>query len=519
MPHRTTTCTVTALLLAALASQAGAQDSAALAKRYFDRSIRITEQVKNKVTGEGWCWRAAYNIRHYVKGYEAFGDTDWLDYGVKYYDAVLEQMATGPDGYKGWIGTYGYEKSVWCDVHIGDSILLNGMLDFAVAVHEDPKLKAKYGAKAAQYVELTKKHLIEKWDRRGTWYEDGPYGGYHSWDTYGKPGEFTGWTKRPEINNSTISLPFNKQNDMAKACLKIWRITGEKKYRDKALKIFRFMRSRIQYFDDHYIWCYWEPLGPHDVTPEANDTRHWMNVHPYRNYQAGEVEDVADAYHYGAVFTKTDLQRIVNTNLKVMWNGNKTDPKFRNSNVTLPGYREAPASTTYPTRAGTLWTGLLDFDATIRELYAKRLPTGNDPRYAVDRAYFRNVVMKSPPSFERKIVKSDMDVFDFPTHECKGLVVACVLPSVIDRGGKAFVLCKVPVDGDIQIDLYDAAGKAKKAALRTGRIKGGMDGHAGIFIHTWNGADAEGKPIAPGNYRVRWTVKDGYREFPITIND
>ena len=69
---------------------------------------------------------------------------------------------------------------------------------------------------------------------------------------------------------------------MGIACLRIYRITGENEYRQKALKIFNFMKSRMCLFDDHYVWNYWEPLGPWDVdAEEANKLRHWVNVHPY----------------------------------------------------------------------------------------------------------------------------------------------------------------------------------------------------------------------------------------------
>ena len=141
-------------------------------------------------TGENFAWHAASGMGSFLQGYEATGNTVYLDWGVKYYDAVLARMAEGPDGYKGWIGPYIYNTKRWCDCHVGDAILFDPILDFAYAVERDPKLKAKYGAKAQEYAKLAKRDFFEKWDARGTWHEDGPYGVYVQWDKFGTPGRY-----------------------------------------------------------------------------------------------------------------------------------------------------------------------------------------------------------------------------------------------------------------------------------------------------------------------------------------
>ena len=100
-----------------------------------------------------------------------------------------------------------------------------------------------------------------------------------------------------------MSHPFNKQMDAAQVCLRIYRVTGEKFYWDRAEKIFFTAKSRFQYFDDHYTWNYWEPLVPKDIDLERKNTRHGVWVHPWRSgYQAGEVQKIVEAYHYGMVF-------------------------------------------------------------------------------------------------------------------------------------------------------------------------------------------------------------------------
>lgn len=102
--------------------------------------------------GEDFCWHAAYYIGNFRRAYQAYQDTAWLDQGVRYYEFVASKLLTGPDGYQGWIGPYEYDNSVWCDVHVGDAILCNGMVAFAEVVLADPKLRSRYGAiEVAQY--------------------------------------------------------------------------------------------------------------------------------------------------------------------------------------------------------------------------------------------------------------------------------------------------------------------------------------------------------------------------------
>ncbi|MBN2326002.1 MAG: hypothetical protein JXR73_02535, partial [Candidatus Omnitrophica bacterium] len=294
-------------------------------------------RVDGTMTGEGLCWHAAYDMGRFMEGYKKTRDADFLDAAVQYYDALIEKMHRSPDGYEGWVGPYIYDEDYICDVHIGDAILITPMLEFCEIVlkREDDGIIHKYQNKAQQYLNLAKKHLIEKWDQRGTWHEDGPYGAYASWDQYMTQDNLDQWRKLPAIK-SNLTLPFNKQNSMAIACLRIFRITGEEAYREKALKIFNFMKSRMCLFHDHYVWNYWEPFGAWDIEDASkNRLRHWVNVHPYRNYQSGEIYEIAEAYHSGLTFTQKDIEKIINTNLKVMWNGDSEKPSWRNSNYAV----------------------------------------------------------------------------------------------------------------------------------------------------------------------------------------
>ncbi len=501
----------------------------------YDSAVR-TARYSGTSTGEQFCWNAGYSMGQFLTAYEASHDTAWLDWGVRYYDWCLDKMAAGPDGYKGWIGPDGGSGSTWNDRHVGQAVLLDRMLEFAEVVLKDAALKEKYGPAAQRYVDVARKDLIEKWDKRGTWKEDGEYGAYVDWGNSCQASDPNVWTA-PE--GPGLSLPFNKQNDMGQCLLKLYRITGEGAYLDKARKIFAHMRSRFQYVADrdYYVWNYWEPFGPWDVDLAGKTTRHWMNVHGYRNYQAGEIGQIVEAYHTGIVFTPLDMRRIINTNLKVMWNGSKEEPKWVNSNALLPSpqltpeeeRRQAIEANANPYaregRAGTLWTALDGLSAEIRELEALRMKgITRDAMAFIGRAYFQNVTCKTPPSFARRYVKEAgpdgelASVPQLPVSSCKSLTVATVLPHVLAADKPSIVLCKSRIDNDLEVAVYSADGKDKKCVLHLGKIVGGTDGLAGIFLLTWDGADPASKAKLPkGNYRVRWTVADGYREYGVSV--
>ncbi|MBN1293199.1 MAG: hypothetical protein JXB48_15280 [Candidatus Latescibacteria bacterium] len=485
------------------------------AKSYYDR-ISGNPNLEKNPKGESFCWHAASGMGTFVNMYEATGDKSWLDYGIKYYDLLVSNLDSGPDGYKGWIGPYMYDTQYWCDVHVGDAILWRGILDFAVLVLNEKSLKADYGKKAREYVGLARKHCVEKWDKRGTWFEDGPYGAYVSYDKYLDPGDLSGWKHGAEVNGSNLSLPFNKQNDMAQVCILLYRITGEDFYRDRAEKIFSRMKRCFQYFGNHYVWNYWEPFGLWDIDRENNKPRHWVGVHPYRNYQAGEVDQIVDAYHTGIVFDETDIRRIINTNLKIMWNGDMEHPRFRNSNITHVPEKKPPEGSGYTSSAGTLWTGLLDFDQTVRDLYALRFDGSetNDP----SQIYFEQVIRKTPPDFRRKYVKGTVRVPAVEFTECPDLNMAVVIPHIIPKGTEALIVCKSWSAADtLEIALYSKDGARKVRTLNTTYLEGGGDGLAGIYIFPWDRTDSKNGKVFPGDYRVRWTFCDSYREYPVTL--
>lgn len=214
---------------------------------------------------------------------------------------------------------------------------------------------------------------------------------------------------------------------------------------------------------------------------KAGKTRHWVGVHPYRNYQEREVAQMVEAYHSGVVFNRLDMERIVNTNLKVMWDGEDETPKFRNSNATLP---QPPGAPPRKDTAGTLWMALADFSQTVRDLARRKHMS------EVSAAYFENVTDASPPGFARKFVKAPVSMPEFPLHECAELNLAAALHGSEETLLVANLL--VPREIDVAVD---------GVSVYRGK-------RSGLVIVPWKG-DAAAQT-------VRWTVNGGsYREFKL----
>lgn len=472
---------------------------------------------KKSPDGEGFCWQARGAMGRFLSYYKLTNNTEWLDAGIKYYDFLVGKMAAAPDGYKGWIGAYLSDRNYWQDVLVGDALITEGLLNFSILVLEDKELKKKYKAKADEYVQLAEKHFAEKYDKRGTWIDDGPYGAYIGSTKFLKPGDLTQWISPPLAGRAGVSPPFNKQMDAGLVFLLLNRATGKKAYEKRAEKIYLTAKSRFQFYDDHYSWNYWEPLIPTDVDLEKKDGRHGVWVHPWRSgYTAREVGQIVEAFHYGVVFDERDMQRLINTNLKLMWNGDRTNPKFISSNgqgsemdtTGRAAFRKRYGHSNEFKNSGELWTALLDFDQTIRDLYELRFKDKTSPSYLT----YKNTVLKNKPGFERHHAKGKVAVPEIEFTESRDLYMAAVLPHDVKKNEEAIIMCKSWNAGELKIDLYSDKGE-KLTNLYTGDMRKG-----GTHVQKWDGKNPESGKAYKGKYKVRWSINDGYREFPVVLN-
>jgi hypothetical protein len=479
-------------------------------QKYLDGSTANAQRrMTGKYTGDSWTWHACFPMHGFLDSYLATGDKAWLDAAVTYFDWNLSLLLKGPDGQPGWLGPVGGHEG-WLGEHpIGDAIMLEPMVRFAELVLKDePALTEAYGRKGRTYADMAGRLMFEKWRSRGAWREDGPYGVFCEWPKYYTEAEADAWHDPPP-GTRAITLPMNMQVHWGITAARLARIGGDKAWHETAMKLMRFVKSRLCLCDDHYTWNYWEPFGPWDIDPQNPQAfLHWVGTHPYRDYQAGEIRCIVEAYERGIVFDAEDMKRFVNTNLKVMWNGRLDDPKWDNSNAGVQkavfGEIRLPSKPAgiFSRYAGCLWTDLAVFDPTVRKLYEKELKPGT-----YQDAYYRNVTARRPPSYERRYADEPADILDAPLVSCATLKMVAVTPCVVETGGAMRTLCVSWAEGDLQIALVSADGSQVRQEIYAGKVAS-----QAVRNVEWSAKD-----VPPGAYRVRWTLGGQHRDFPILV--
>ncbi len=461
-------------------------------------------RMDGKYTGDEWTWHARFPMDGFIDAYLASRDKAWLEGAEEYFNWCLDQLLTGPDGRKGWIGAAYRMPGRLGEYPVGDVLMMKPMVRFAELVLKDePALEKRFGESARRYVKLATELAFEKWEQRGIWHEDGRFGAYTNW-----PWTFTEaapdhW-HAPPPGKAVSTLPINMQVYWGSTAAMLWRITGEDRWLDRATRIFDFAKSRLNLYDDHYSWNYWEPFGQHDLKAgNPQDFSSWIETHPYVAYQLGEVAAFVEAYHRGITFDETDMRRFVKTNLEVMWNGQLDDIQWNNSNAGMQkaalGEIRLETARADGRRAGTLWTALVDFDARARKIHEEKLQAGS-----IEHAYYHNVVAAQEPDFGRRYGK-EVRTFDFDFNPCSTITMASVLPSTIRRGQYVVVACQARLPGDLKVELVSADGKRPLATLTEAKIRL-------IHNHIWDTSEIE-----PGSYRIRWTLAEQFCEFPITV--
>jgi hypothetical protein len=193
---------------------------------------------------------------------------------------------------------------------------------------KNPALKEKYSAKGESYLKLAEQ-TSEKWVKRGGWRETKDGGMISVTLPYGLAKDNAKWIDFDTRNDPGhgFSHPDNKANLVARWMLAMWDVTGKPEYRDRAEKWFRLQKSRLALKSDgtYEIWNYWQPAGPWDYKADGKTPKHWVGVHPNGGYYQVDTAGMVDAYEHGLVFTKADIDRLIDTakNTKVqvlrMW--------------------------------------------------------------------------------------------------------------------------------------------------------------------------------------------------------
>ena len=318
----------------------------------------------DKEMGEELGWLVSPFVNGFYYGYQATGDTKWIDRLIDWSDAVVKRGLKEPDGYIGWPKAAGASTSAvpdfTTDNQLGEAMLLRPMVLMAGEIEKSPALKEKYGAKAREYTRLSEQ-IFEKWDKRGAWREVKD-GGVWVVPPFGLDVKTNQWTAGyDQRNKDGFTLPANKQNLVACWLIAMHDVTGKAVYRDRAEKWWRVMKSRMRLGKDgrYFVWNYWDPAGPWDHKPDGS-LKHWVGVHPNGRYYRLDTDAIVAAYEDGLVFTKEDIARLIATNRDFMWNQQLKDPQFGR----IDG--EKPASNV---PGGLLWTALAPHDPTLRKIF------------------------------------------------------------------------------------------------------------------------------------------------------
>jgi len=296
----------------------------------------ITADARNrycdKAMGEDIGWLMTPFLDGFYYGYEATGQTKWVDLLVDWADSWVKRGVKEPDGFVGWPKAEAAGTQVdalngfTADSLLGEAMVLRPIVLMAGEILRTPALKDKYGIKAESYLELSKR-TYEKWSRRGAWRDTKDGGQISIVLPYGIDAKTKQWTDGYERRNDShvgFSHPDNKANLVAQWLLAMADATGEAKYQEQAAKWFKLMKSRMKLRDDgtFAIWNYWEPAGEWDYKPDSS-TKHWVGVHPNGGYYVIDTEAIVDAYEHGLVFTVEDIRRLAATGLaeKRYWPG------------------------------------------------------------------------------------------------------------------------------------------------------------------------------------------------------
>jgi len=248
-----------ALLSAGLTCAAAADDD--LAARY---DVEFAKRDKPLAAGDEYggplAWGESRVLRSLVQMAQVTGDTKYLDWFIRRFDAALAlrdtELGRRSEFRRTLLPAWGslkYSKDkyhVWA-VHTG--MITYPAALFVRHVRSDPALAHRYGAKADAYLRACREALAA---HDPEWFDGPGVGEGYYWDLYLRK-----------------HLPLNQQNAPGRTLVLMWLITGEGEYRDKASRLARFFKNRLRTRPDGaYDWAYWPELD--DPTTSSEDISH-----------------------------------------------------------------------------------------------------------------------------------------------------------------------------------------------------------------------------------------------------
>ena len=349
---------------------------------------------------EVYFWLMNVRMEPLLDAYHYSHDPAFLEAYVPLQQQVLTQRYMHPSKPE-WNGWFHYKAggnpTGLAELDHENLVYYAPALKFVQEVRNDPALKDKYGKMADDWLADVQRSLWA-WDKRGCWHDMGDKGGWYSFPTQypdAKTGELT------DVGGISAggAFPYNKVHAMDEGMTLAYQITGDDAYRQRMEKTATYFKAHWRIDDKHVEWNYRDHVFPGDYVSGVvgqGPTKTGAFVHPHPSYYILDSGDIVLLYDQGIVFTKDDINKLIQTNLEFMFMGDEKNPKFKMINGSYK------AAGKYD--KGTLWPALAHFSDKVRQLWKTQLdntPGGWSSPSALD--YL--IETAQPVSFDQRLLK------------------------------------------------------------------------------------------------------------------
>jgi hypothetical protein len=248
------------------------------------------DHIGDELCGKYLAWNVGYDLDACMLGYLATDERRFLDLFSSAFDRVLalrdSQLGIVDDVRGRAMDAWGSNRYSEGEVAWTAWDAFAGMLCYPAAVYcrvvKEQSLPAEYQDKARVFLRKIRAVVAE-------------------FDAYWKtgPGRSEGYYFDPTLN---AAAPLNHMNLLGLTFVELYRVTGERRYKDRASQLARFFRNRMwERGDGALIWEYWPKpetaVDADNVPREAEDI-----THAYIN-----MRFALEAFESGLVFTHEDM--------------------------------------------------------------------------------------------------------------------------------------------------------------------------------------------------------------------
>ncbi len=309
--------------------------------------IDVVEKGPNGLT-----WVQIPYMSMFLTAYKLTANILYLEQFVNAVENMRSALTKGNDGFLGW---YGKTFPDWQDPYNPDNLVdepitsfsfVEVISNFVEIVICNQQLQTKYEELVKEYLNLLENHLVKKWITRGSYVD------------LGTKGAVLRLHKDLGNNRGHLTLPHNMHEIVMKALIALYRVTWNEEYMKKAIKLGVRYKYSLSLSDNHYVWNYWDPAGAWDIDHGRIDNwKHSLFTEHKGSYYSMSPNQAILLYHHGLIFNEVDLERFLNTQLHVTWDGNMENPVWHRTNG-------IPATDEY---GDYMFPALAPFDTTIEE--------------------------------------------------------------------------------------------------------------------------------------------------------